>query len=236
MKKYFAFVAILISVFCVSAQTNNGLKTETDLLELAKKTLQAHGGQKLTSAKTMILRGSVDVSAPGSAQTLPASFSIVLAGEKYRFEIQSLIVNFLQVSDGVNTSTSMPGVSLPPMNLVGINMLAKVETTGFTVSPLPEKLKKKKGFRITSPEGYYSDFIVDEKTFLVKSYESSYSFNGNSVSTSVDIDKYKEIEGVLVTEKFSQRLDFGQLTAYANFNAKNILLNTEVTDDVFTIK
>lgn len=236
MKKYFALMAILFFVLGVSAQNNGSVKTETDLIDLAKKTLQAHGGQKLISAKTTILRGSVDVSAPGSAQTLPASFSIVLAGEKYRFEIQSLVVNFLQVSDGVNTSTSMPGISLPPMNLVGINMLAKLETAGFIVSPLPEKLKKKKGFRITSPEGYYSDFIVDEKTFLVKSYESSYSFNGNSVSTSVDIDKYKEIEGVFVTEKFSQRLDFGQLTAYANFNAKNILLNTEVTDDVFTIK
>lgn len=236
MKKYFALSLILLLVFCVAAQANIGLNNESELMEFAKKTLQAHGGQKLTYAKTMILRGSVDVSAPGSTQTLPASFSIVLAGEKYRFEIQSLVVNFLQVSDGVNTSTSMPGVSLPPMNLVGISMLAKVETSGFTVSALPEKLKKKKGFRITSPEGYYSDFIVDEKTFLVKSYESSYSFNGSSVSTSVEIDKYKEIEGVLITEKFSQRLDFGQLTAYANFNAKNILLNSEVTDDVFTIK
>lgn len=236
MKKYFALLAIMFFVICVKAQSNSTANSNTQLLELAKNTLKAHGGEKLVNTKTTILRGSVEVTAPGSTQTLPAAFALVIAGEKYRFDIQSAFFNFLQVSDGINMSSSMPGVSLPPMNLVGLSMLPKIENPGFSISELPEKLKKKKGFRVTSPEGYYSDFIVDEKTGIVKSYESSYNYGGNTISTSVDIEKYKEIEGVLVTEKFSQRLDLGQATAYANFNAKSILINSEVEDGIFMIK
>lgn len=234
MKKYFALFAIMFFVICVKAQPAP-TSSDPTLLELAKITLKAHGGEKLLNAKTTVLRGSAEITAPGTNQTLPASFALVIAGEKYRFDIQSAFFNFKQVSDGVNTNSSMPGVSLPPMNLVGLSMLPKIETSGFLISSLPEKLKKKKGFRLTSPEGYYSDFIVDEKTSIVKSYESSYNYNGNTISTSVDIDKYKEVDGVLVTEKFSQRLDFGQISAYASFNAKNILINSEVTNDVFTV-
>ncbi|MEK7724858.1 MAG: hypothetical protein AAB336_10945 [Acidobacteriota bacterium] len=236
MIKYFTLLLILFLVICAKAQNNISVNAETALVELAKSTLKAHGGEKLSKAKTMVLRGSADITAPGTNQTLPASFALVIAGEKYRFDIQSAFFNFLQVCDGINTSSSMPGVTLPPMNLVGLSILPKIEEAGFIISNLPEKLKKKKGFRVTSPEGFYSDFIIDEKTFLVKEYESSYEFNGNLITTSVAINRYKEIDGVLVTEKYSQRLDFGSLTAYATFNAKNILINSEVTEDVFTIK
>jgi hypothetical protein len=231
MKKYFALIAIILFVFGAKAQTN-----DAELKELARNTLKAHGGEKLSKAKTMVQRGSVEVTAPGTTQTLPAAFALVIAGDKYRFDIQSAFFNFLQVSDGVNTSSSMPGITLPPMNLVGLSILPKIESEGFTVSALPEKLKKKKGFRVTSPEGYYSDFVVDEKTFLIKEYESAYDYNGSRITTSVAINKYKDIDGILINEKYSQRLDLGSMTAYATFNAKDILINSEVTDDVFTIK
>ena len=236
MKKFFALFAIVLFVVCIKAQNGNGATPDPALLELAKATLKAHGGEKLSQLKTMVLRGSVDVSAPGSPQTLPASFAIVLAGEKYRFDIQSTFFNFQQISDGQNTSSSMAGVSLPPMNRVGLSVLPKINESGFVVSALPEKFKKKKGFRITSPEGYYSDFLIDEKTSLVKEFESSYEVGGRLISTAIAIEKYREVEGILVNEKFSQRIDFGSLSAYANFNAKNILVNTEVADDVFTVK
>ncbi len=236
MKKYFALFSILFFVVAVKAGTGNPVISDTASLELAKVTLKVHGGEKLNNIKSMVLRGSVEVAAPGSPQTLPASFAIILAGEKYRFEIQSAFFNFSQISDGQNTSSSMAGISLPPMNRVGLTILPKIEETGFVVSPLPEKFKKKKGFRVTSPEGYYSDFVIDEKTSVVKEYESSYEINGQTVSTAIAIEKYKEIDGVLINEKFSQRIDFGPLSAYANFNAKNISVNSEVADDVFTIK
>ena len=222
----------MLFVLGVRAQTSG----DAALQELAKNTLKAHGGEKLSAVKNMVLRGSAEFSVSGAPQAMPASFALVIAGDKYRFDIQGFGFNFQQISDGINTSSSMPGITLPPMNLVGLSMLPKIETQGFTVSALPEKLKKKKGFRITSPEGYYSDFIVDEKTFQVKEYESSYEYNGSKVETSVAINKYKDFNGVLINEKYSQRLDLGSITAYANFNAKDILINSEVTDDVFTVK
>jgi hypothetical protein len=129
----------------------------------------------------------------------------------------------------------MRAFSLPPLNRVGLPLLTFIDNKEFVVTALPEKFKKKRGFRITSPEGYYTDFVIDEKTSQVKEYESSYEANGQLVTTSVAIDKYREVEGVLVNEKFSQRLEFGQITGYANFKAKDITVNGEVKDDVFAI-
>ena len=103
------------------------------------------------------------------------------------------------------------------------------------VSALPDK-SKKKGFRITSPEGYYTDFFIDEKTNHIKSYEASYDYNGRKITTSVEIDKMREVSGVFVPERYAQRFDTGQFTIYANFKAKEILVDTEVADDVFTMK
>lgn len=211
-------------------------RSDAAALDLAKATLTAHGGAKIKDAKTMVLRGSVEVSAPGSTQTLPAAFAIVLSGEKYRFEIQSAFFNFQQTSDGDQTSSSMAGVSLPPINRVGVFVLPRIEEEGYVVAALGEKFKKKKGFRITSPEGYFTDFVVDEKTSLIKEYESSYELNGRLISTGVAISKYREVDGILVNEKFSQRLEFGSMSAYASFSAKDILINSAVDDDVFTIK
>lgn len=233
MKKY--FVLFLIAFLAVWVQASEK-KSDAESLDLAKTTLKAHGGEKLNQIKTMILRGSVDVTAPNSTQSLPAAFAIVTAGEKYRFEIQSAFFNFSQTFDGINTSSSMSSVSLPPMNRVGLFVLPRIEENGFVVSPLPEKFKKKKGFRVTSPEGYYTDFLVDEKTSMVKEYSSSYQLGERLVSTSVAIEKYRLVEGISVNEKFSQRIDIGQFSAYASFTAKDISINGEVSDDVFTIK
>lgn len=233
MKKY--LLVFLLALFSILANAQEN-KPDAASLEVAKATLKAHGGEKLSQAKTMILRGSADVTAPGSPQTLPVAFAIVVAGEKYRFEFQSIILNFQQISDGQNTQTSIAGISLPPLNRVGLFVLPRIEDSGYIVSALPEKLKKKKGFRITSPEGYYSDFVVDEKTSLIKEYHSSFNFNGQMASTSVAIDKYRDVDGILINEKFSQRLDISGSSSYAYFNAKNILINSEVNDDVFLIK
>ncbi len=205
-------------------------------LEIAKAALAAHGGDKFRNAKTIIVRGSVEVSAPNSTQTLPAAFNLIFAGEKYRFDIQAPpILNFQQIFDGQQTFSSMAGISLPPMNRLGLPLLAKIGESGFVVSSLPEKSKKKKGFRITSPEGYYTDFTIDEKTSQVKEYESSYEINGRSVTTSVAVSKYRSVDGILINERFSQRLDMGQFTSYADFKAKEIIVNSEVKDDVFVM-
>ena len=78
--------------------------------------------------------------------------------------------------------------------------------------------------------------MVDEKTGQLKGYESSYDFNGRVATTSVEIDKCRLVEGVLIPEKFSQRFDLGPLTAYANFKAKDIQVNAEISNDVFTLR
>lgn len=247
MKNYLPIFLIAAFAIGINAQTavNNQLfnksiivvsSADTAAMDLAKATLEAHGGEKFKNAKTIIMRGSVEVSAPNSAQTLPAVFNIVYAGEKYRFDLTAPpILNFQQISDGERTYSSMAGISLPPMNRLGLPLLTRLDAEGFVVSALPEKMKKKKGFRITSPEGFYTDFIVDDKTSQVKDYESSYDIGGRNVTTSVSISKYRDVNGVILNERFSQRLDMGQFTSYADFKTKDILVNSEVKDDVFVM-
>jgi hypothetical protein len=246
MKKIlFLLSALMLAAVVVPAQpkgkndakkavSENASKAETSPIELARAVLKVHGGDNLKNAKSVVIRGSAEVSPPNSAQTLPAVFSITYAGEKYRFEIQAPpVINFLQVFDGQQTFSSLRGFMLPPVNRIGLPLLAYIDEKDFTVSALPEKLKKKQGFRITSPEGFYTDFIIDGKTFQVKEFESAYEANGQMVTTSVAVDKYRSVENILVNEKFSQRINFGQITAYVNFKTKEILVNSELADDVF---
>ncbi|MBX7171903.1 MAG: hypothetical protein K1X72_13155 [Pyrinomonadaceae bacterium] len=231
MKKYFAIFAIVLFVTFAKAQTAG------EALEVAKATLKAHGGEKLAQIKNLALKGTADVTVPGTTITMPAGFAMVTSGEKYRLDIQAPGLNFSQISDGVNTTSSMGGGAVvPPLNRVGLYLLPRIAEEGYVVTALSDKFKKKKGFRITSPEGFYSDFIVDEKTSRVKEYESSYDVGGRTISTAVSIEKYREVDGMLINEKFSQRIDLGQASAYANFNAKDISVNSEVSADLFTIK
>jgi len=209
-----------------------GVSTGLDVVELAKAVVAAHGGEKLQKMKTLVVRGSADVSAFG--QAFPGSFSLVIAAEKYRFEVNS-IQSFKQVFDGENTVTSVQvGFMLPPMNRLGIPLLARFGDSGFVVSTLPTG-KKQNGFRITSPEGWYTDFYIDDKTKLVKAYDSAFEVRGQKVTTSVDISKNLTVEGVVIPEKFAQRFDMGQLTAYVDFKSKEVLVNSAISDDVFRL-
>jgi hypothetical protein len=210
-----------------AAQTNVPLET-------AKLALAAHGGDKFKKMKTLVVRGTADVSGSPTT-TFPAGFVTIYAGDRYRLEISNPVQPFKQIYDGRDTFSSIDNFYLPPINRLGLPLLQKIGTEGFTVSALPEKIKKK-GFRITSPEGYYTDFFVDEKTNQIKSYEASYDYNGRKITTSVEIDKMRDVAGVIVPERYAQRFDLGQLTVYANFKAKEILVDTEVADDVFTMK
>ncbi|MBK8150579.1 MAG: hypothetical protein IPN69_09070 [Acidobacteria bacterium] len=204
-----------------------------EAVELARKALAAHGGDKLKNMKTLIVRGSADVSGSPS-QTFPATFVTIYSGDKYRFELTNPFQPFKQIYDGEQTVSSVPNFTLPPINRLGLPLLQKLDQKEYVVTALADA-KKKNGFRITSPEGYYTDFLVDEKTFEVKSYMSSYTFNDRTVTTSVDIDKLRDVDGVKLPEKYSQRFDLGFATIYSNFKAKDILVNNEVLDDVFSL-
>lgn len=203
---------------------------------LAKLALEAHGGEKLKAMKTLIVRGSVDVTTSAVGQSIPATFVTIFSDDKYRIEIMNPFQPLKQIYDGTQTSSSLRGgFTLPPINRLGFPLLPRIGEIGFIITSLPDDKKKKNGFRMTSPDGYFTDFYLDEKTNQIKGYDSSYDLNGRIVTTSVEIDKLRVVDGVTVPEKYSERFDMDQLTIYANFKAKDILINSQVADDVFTI-
>lgn len=199
---------------------------------LAKAAVAAHGGDKLRQMTTLVVRGPVDI-VPSPSQVIPAAFVMVISGEKYVFELNNPLQPLKQVYDGRQLYSS--GYELPPMTSLGFPLLAKIGQTGYTIAAPPESKKKRKGFRVTTPDGFYTDFFVDEKTGQVKSYESAYEVMGRTATTSVEIDEMLVVEGVTVPKKYSQRFDLGPITAYANFKAKEILVNKPVDDSVFAI-
>lgn len=247
MKKIFILSVIaLCSVNALAQKAQKPKKEKTEIekanvvsaektpLELAKAAIAAHGGEKFKNMKTLVVRGSAEISG-SPTMTFPATFAMILSGDKYRLEISNPFQPFKQVYDGNRTQSSLENLTLPPINRLGLPLLQKIETDGFTVSALLEKYKKKIGFRITSPEGFYTEFFTDEKTGQIKSYEAEYDYNGRKITTSVEIDKLLDVKGVLIPEKYAQRFDLRQMTFYLNFKAKEILVDSEVDDEVFVL-
>lgn len=241
MKKLLFVFMLTLSFSAVAlAQTAKSKTPESPKFEaeiaLAKLAVEAHGGEKLRAMKTLIMRGSVDVTVSAFNQKIPATFSAIFAKEKYRFEILHPLQPIKQVYDGVNMSTTVRGgMTLPPITRLGFPVLPMVGQPGFVITPLPAEKKKKKGFRMTSPEGYSTDFYLDETTNQIKGYDASFDTNGRQVTTSVEIDKLRVVDGISVPEKYVQRFDTEQMTVYAEFKTKDILVNTEVADDVFSL-
>ena len=240
MKKPVALLAIFFSL----AAATFAQKTDTTpvpptpaandaAVAMAKAALTAHGGDKFKAMKSIVMKGSVDINV--SNQVLPGAFSIALSGEKYYFEISSIVQSIKQIYDGNQTYCSINGFMVPPPTSVGFAVLARVGDSGYTVSPYGDEKKKRKGFRITAPDGFYTDFYVDDKTGQVKGYESAFEVNQRLVTTSAVIDQVETVEGVTVPKKYSQRFDLGNLTAYANFNTKDVKVNPEMEATAFAI-
>lgn len=201
--------------------------------DLAKATLAAHGGDKLKKLQTFLVKGSVNVSFQG--QALPGAFSTAVSGEKYYFEIVTAVQQLKQVYDGRETSSSLQGFSLPPVTSLGFPLLTKVGDSGYVVTALPDNAKKRNGFRMTTPEGFYTDFLLNEKTGQIKSYEAKWMTGNQTIATSVEIDEFMTVDGIAVPKKYAQRFDLGPLTAYASFNAKDIKINSTIEDSAFAI-
>lgn len=204
----------------------------TEAISIARAAVVAHGGDKLRLMRSLLVRGSADIAATPS-QVIPASFVLALAGERYFFELNNPIQPLKQVFDGKRLYSS--GYQLPPMNSLGFPLLQKVGESGYATTAAGDTKKKKKGFRITTPDGFFTDFYVDEKTGQIKAYESAYEMMGRTVTTSVEIDEMAIVEGVTVPKRYSQRFDLGPFTAYATFNAKEIMVDRGVSDDLFAI-
>lgn len=203
----------------------------TSPVDLARAALAAQGGEKFKAVKSMILRGSVDLYAPNSTQSIPGGFVIVTAGDKLRSEVDARpAISFKQIYDGQQSYSSLPGVELPPLTKFGMGLLMKYDQAGYTVSAIPDK-KKLRGFRIADSEGRATDFYVDVATARVMSYSIPYS--GYTFAT--EIKKFKDVEGVLVPVNFTQRLEMPQGAFFADYNVKDVKLNTPMGDDVFAI-
>lgn len=236
MRFLFAAVLIALSMLSNNAQTEEftkGTKPLIDSASTAKQAFDAHGGAKLKTIKTLVIKGGVDVTV--QAQSLPGGFSTVISGDKYILDIQTQFQSIKQTFDGTNTVSSINGITLPPVTSLGFPLLPRFGDNGYVVSQVAGK-KKGKGFRLTAPDGFYTDFYIDEKTGLISSYESAYEMNGRTFTTSIEVDKYKVVDGISVPEQYSQRFDLGPITAYANFKAKDILINSKIDDAVFTAK
>jgi hypothetical protein len=232
-------IVVLLAAAMISAQKTpsspvaDTVATENAAaLVLARAALAAHGGDKFKQVRSLVIKGSADINV--SNQIQPGAFSTAFSGNKYYFEISTGIQNFKQVSDGVQTVSSIPGILLPPVTSMGFPVLARVGDAGYLVTKYGGA-RKKRGFRITTPEGYYTDFWIDEKTGQVKGFESAYVAFGRDISTSAEIEEIQLYEGILLPKKYSQRFDLGAFTAYASFKAKDVLVNSTLDDSVFTL-
>jgi hypothetical protein len=198
--------------------------------ELAHAALAAHGGDKLKRASSIVMIGSADMYVPDSTQGFPAKFAMIFSGDKARLEIQSMAINMKFIQDGARSYSSVKGFAMPSLNNHGLRLLIRIDDAGYVVSALPDR-KKERAFRITAPDGESSDFYVDSSSGRVKSYE----YSVDDKKTAIAHDHFKEIDGVVLPDKFVQRMELPQGTFFAEFNAKEVKVNSELDQDVFAI-
>lgn len=238
MKKAMVHVLVVL-ISCISVVAQSGgpgskpVPGPGDAETIAKAAFEAHGGEKLRKLKTLVIRGSVDVTSSAFPQAIAGGFSTVISGTKYLLDIQTPFQSLKQLFDGENTISSIPGITLPPVTSLGFPMLPRLGQDGYVVSTLPEGKKKARGFRMTAPDGFFTDFYIDERTNLIKGYESAYEIRGRNFTTSIEVDKNRVVDGLTIPEKYAQRFDLGGLTAYSSFKAKEILVNSVIDESVF---
>ncbi len=200
-------------------------------VDLARAALAAQGGEKYKALKSMVLRGSVDLYAPNSTQSIPGGFVIVIAGDKARIEIDARpAVSFKTIYDGQHSYSSLPGVDLPPASKFGLAVLPKFDQAGYVVTAIPDE-KKLRGFSIADSDGNVTNFYVDPASGRVVKF--LIPFNGYKFGT--ENKKMKEVDGVLVAMEFTQRLEMPQGAFFAEYKVKDVKLNQPIGDDVFAM-
>jgi hypothetical protein len=199
-------------------------------IELARAAFAAQGGEKFRNLKNMMLTGSVDLYAPNSTQSLTGRFGMIVAGDKLRQDVESPLVSFQLIFDGVQGYSSMRGMNLPPLTKFGMPLLARFDRPGHTITALPDK-KKERGFRITGTEGNSTDFYVEVATGRVRRFEVPYGH----VTYSFEYKGFRELDGVLVPTGFAQKLAAPQGDFIAEFKVKEVKLNQELPADAFKI-
>src|SRR6266542_179441 len=203
--------------------------------DLARAAFTAQGGEKFRKVQSMVLRGSVELFAPNSTQSIPGGFVIATSGDKLRIEIDARpAVSFKQIYDGQRSYSSLPGVEMPPASKFGPPVLAKLDQPGYTVSDVPNdavlsEKKKFRRFRIVDSDSNTTDFYIDPSNGHIVAYVIPY----NGLMFSTENTKMKEIDGVLVPMNFTQRLNMQQGAFFAEYKVKEAKINAPVGDDVF---
>src|SRR5918993_336302 len=146
MKVYLAILLLISAMLSINGQSPEITKDPKPLIDAgsaAKSAFDAHGGARLKSIKTLVIKGGVDVTV--QAQSLPGAFSTVISGDKYVLDIQTAFQSIKQTFDGQNTVSSINGITLPPVTSLGFPLLPRLGDAGFVVSSLPDGKKKGKG-------------------------------------------------------------------------------------------
>ena len=247
MRKTFVLASVLTCAISISAQDqatkNSGtpatagataaivITPTSSPTELARAALQAQGGEKFRSVQNMILRGSAQLYAPNSIQSIPGSFSIVTSGDKLRMDIDARpAFVFKEIYDGQNSYSSMPTVEVPPLPRFGLAVLLRYDQPGYKVTALPDK-KKLRAFRIEDPDGFITDFFIDSTNGRIMSFLGYYQ----GATFGIENSKFKEVDGVLVPMSFSQRFEMPIGAFFAEFNVKDVKLNQTLAEDAFAI-
>lgn len=213
--------------------------SSSSALTLARTALKAQGGDSFLKMTSLVIHGGVDITGPGSVQTLPAKFVIITSGESCRIDLQTPLFRLQQVYDGRDNFVNLPGVNMPPLTKYGLNLLTKLDAPGYSVTELPEK-KRQKGFRITDPEGNFTDFYMDATSGQVVSYTIHTSLQTTSgkvtqLELAIEHKKMQMVDGVLVPFVFSQRIDTPQGSFFAEYKVKAAKLNQPISSKVFTV-
>ena len=216
-----------------SAPVSVTITSETPLAELARAAMRAHGGDRFRDLKNLVLRGSVTLYSPNSTQGLAGQLAIVMAGDKFRMEIQSPAFQMRSIFDGERNYSSMPQFSVPPLSRYGYALLTRFDQGGNQISALPaDKDKKRIGFRIAATDGNVTDYHLDPKTGRIARFTIPLE---DGVSYGVEHKTFKEIDGVLVPTEFTIKFATPGGIFYAEAKAKTALVNQPLEADVFAI-
>lgn len=228
-------VFVLLSSISAFAQIQTKpSESGVDVKKLAQSVLAAHGGENLKKVKTMSVLGTVELASSEMMMPMTGSFAMVVEGEKGRFDLKMPVFSFTQIYDGRQIQSSMEGVYLPPVSQFGFSIIQRFEDGGVVISG--DDKGKPNNFYVALPSGYTTLFEIDAKTNLVKGYKSTFAYNGTEQDTIVEVEKWRDVAGVKLPEKFSQRFSFGRMTFYLKYQAKILNIDSPVGQDVFLLK
>lgn len=215
-----------------SARTGAGDVGGNAALDLARAAVAAQGGERFLRRQSIVLSGSADFYVPNAMMSAPGQFVIAAQGNRLYRELRLQNLNIKQIYDGNREYVNMRGIHFPPPDKFGMDVLARFDQPGYTVTALPDK-RKLHAFRISDAEGHATDFYADPETGRVLRYEFKYE----GLTTGVEIDRksFKEVDGLLVAYSFKERLDTQQGTFYVDYRVKDVKVNQLIADASFAI-